>query len=185
MSWGNKATLMSAAGVPLWMSGSILYQARWQLVVVKLDMEGCIPITYCQWSCWHDSVPWVVMVVIQSTIWWHLWAGDIYPSTKHMQSCRHPLPMHVTWSLHPSSMDTLVDIHGRSCSFPLIHPREVFLAWCWVIARTLSSRVFLLSLPLGVGLTGVELGTSVPCLADSHTQGNASFWNDKEKSVAV
>ena len=108
-----------------------------------------------QWSCCHDSVLWVVMTVVWSAIQWHLWARDIYPSIKHTWSCRHPLPLHVTWSLHPSSAYASADIHGRSCSFPLIHPREVFLAWCWVITRPLSSHgVFSLSLPLGVGLTG-------------------------------
>ena len=55
-------------------------------------------------------------------------------------------------------MDTLADIHGRSHSFLFIHPREVFLAWCWVIARPLSSfGIALLSFPPGVGLTGVGL----------------------------
>ena len=65
-------------------------------------------------------------------------------------------PQHIAWKLHPSSVDVLADIHGRSHSFPFIHPREVFLAWCWVITRPLSSYgVVLLSLPSGVGLTGV------------------------------
>ena len=83
---------------------------------------------------------------------------DVSPSTKHMQSCRNPLPLHVSWSLYPSSVDALVDIHGRSHSFPLIYPREFFLAWCWVIARPLSSGcVVLLSLSLGVGLTQLGL----------------------------
>ena len=110
------------------------------------------------WSCCHDSVLWVVMAVIQSAIWWHLWAGNVYPSTKHMWSCRHPLPLHATWSLHPSVVDALVDVHGRSHSFPLIHPREVFLTQCWVIARPLSfCGIVLLSLHPGVGLTGVGL----------------------------
>ena len=73
-------------------------------------------------------------------------------------SRRHPCPLHITWNLHPSSVDTPVDIHRRSCSFPFIHLREVFLAWCWVITRPLSPcDVVLLSLPLGVGLTGVGL----------------------------
>ena len=122
MSGGNKATIMSVAGVPLWMSGSILCQGRWLQVIEKPDMEGCIPVTYPQWSCYHDSVPWVVMVVIQSTIQWHLWAGDVYPSAKCMKSCKHPLPLHITWSLHPSSVDTLVGVHRRSHSFPSITP---------------------------------------------------------------
>ena len=54
---------------------------------------------------------------------------NIYPSTKCMWSCRYPLPLHVTWSLHPSSVEAAADIHWRSCSFLLIHPREVFLSW--------------------------------------------------------
>ena len=158
MSWGNKATLTLAAGVPLQMSRNIPHQGGWQQVVKKLDMEGCIRVTYPQWSCCHDSVLWVVVAVIQSAIWCHLWAEDVYHSAKCMQSCRHPLPQHITLSLHPSTVDAPVDINGRSHSFPLIHPREVILAWCWVITRPLSScGVFLLSLPLGVGLTGVGL----------------------------
>ena len=56
-------------------------------------------------------------------------------------------------------MDAPVHFHGRSHGFPFTHPREqIFLAWCWVIARPLPSRgVVLLSLPSGVGLTGVGL----------------------------
>ena len=42
--------------------------------------------------------------------------------------------------------------------FLFMQPREVFLAWCWVITRPSSSRgIVLLLLPLGVGLTGVGL----------------------------
>ena len=81
-----------------------------------------------------------------------------------MQSCqpfcqwRCPCPPHITWNLHPSLVDAPVDIYGKSHSFPFIHPREVFLAWHWVITRPSSScGIVLLSLPLGVGLTEVEL----------------------------
>ena len=110
----------------------------------------------------------------------------VYPSANCTQSCRHPLPLHITWSLHPSSEDGLADVHGTSHSFPLIYPREVFLAWCWVIARPLSSHgVISLSPPPGNGFDWGGAGTSVPCLADTHTQGNASFWHNKEESVAV
>ena len=80
---------------------------------------------------------------------------DVYPSAECMWSCRQPCTLHITWSLHPYSVDALVDVHERSCSFPLIHPREVLLAWCWVITRPPSSTgVVSLSLPLGVGLNG-------------------------------
>ena len=103
------------------------------------------------------------MVVIHSTIYWNLWI-DVYPSTKHMCACcpccqgRHPHLLCIAWNPHPSSVDALADIHRRNCSFPFIHPREVFLACCWVITRPSSScGIVLLSLPLGVGLTGVGL----------------------------
>ena len=140
------------------MSGSIPHQGGWWQVINKLDMEGCMPITYPQCSCCHDSVLWVVVAVLQSAICWHLQAGDIYPSTKCTWSCRHSLPLHIIWSLHLSSVDAPVDIHGRRHSFPLIHPREVLLAWHWVITRPLSScGIVSLSLHLGVGLTGVVL----------------------------
>ena len=88
---------------------------------------------------------------------------DVYPSTKHMCSCwpfcqkRHPHTLHITWNLCPSSVGTLVDVRGRSHSFPLIHHRWVFLAWCWVITRPSSScGIVILSLPLGVGLSRVR-----------------------------
>ena len=128
------------------------------VVIEKPDTEGYLPIPYPLWSCCHDSVPWIVMAVIQSTVWRHLWVEDIYPSTKCMWSCRHPLPLHITWSLHLSLVDVLADVHRRSCNFPLIHPREVLLTWCWVVTRPLSvCGIISLSLPLGVGLTWVGL----------------------------
>ena len=120
--------------------------------------RGCIPITYPQ----IILLPWLSSVsrhgghpvhYLMASLGW-----DIYPSAKCTQSCRLSCPLHTTWSLHLSSVDNLADIHRRSSSFPLIHPREVFLAWCWVIARPLSSHgVFSLSFPLGVGLTWVGL----------------------------
>ena len=152
----------------------------------NLTLEGYLPSPYPLWSCYHDSVPWVVMVAVQSAVRCHLWATDVYPSTKCTQSYWHALLLHVTWSLHPSLVDALADIHGRSCNFPLIHLREVLLAWYWVIPRPLSScGIISLSLPLGVGLTGVGMVHSVPCMADTHTQRNASFWCNEEESVAV
>ena len=115
------------------------------------------------WSCYCIPVLWAVVVVVQSIIQWHLWV-DIYPSIKCMWSCwsfcqwRHPCPLHIAWNLHLSSVDALADIHRRSHSFPFIHPREVFLAWHWVITRPSSScGIVLLSLPWGVDLTGVGL----------------------------
>ena len=79
VKWGNEATLMLAAGVPLQLSGSILHQGRWKRVIEKLDTEGYIPVTYPQWSCYCDSVLWVVVAVIQSTIQWHPWTKTSIP----------------------------------------------------------------------------------------------------------
>ena len=70
--------------------------------------------------------------------------------------CLHLL--HVTWGLHPSSVDALADFHGRSHNFPLIHPREVLVAGSWVTALPLlSCGIIMSSLPLEVGLHGVGL----------------------------
>ena len=138
----EKATLMSAAGVPLWLSGSIPCQVRWWLVIKELDTEGHIPISYPWLSSIsrHGGHP--VCYPMASMDW------DVYPSAKCTWSCRHPLPLHITWSLHLSSVDAPADVHGRSHSFLLIHFREVFLAWHWVIARPLSSHgIVSLSLP--------------------------------------
>ena len=146
------------ARVPLWLGGSIPHQGRWWWVVKELDTEGCIPISYppmilLPWLSSMNSCGSHPVCHPMASMGW-----DVYPSTKHMQSCRLPCPLHVTWSLHPSSVDPLVDVHRRSHSFLLIHPREVFLAWCWVYMRPSSSHgIVLLSLPLGVGLTVVGL----------------------------
>ena len=180
MSWGNKATLTLAAGVPLQLSESILHQGRWWQVIKELDMEGCIPISYPQWSCYCDSVPWEVMVVIQSAIWWHLWAETSIP----LPNACNPVDIHSHYMLpevftHPQW--TLWWMATGEFIASLIHPREVFLAWCWVIARPLTFRgIVLLSLALGSRLNWGGAGTSVPCLADTQTQGNTSFWwNEK------
>ena len=158
VKWRYEAPLQLVAGVPLWLSGSILHHGRWWWVIKKLDREGYLPSPYPLWSCNHDSVHWVVMAVIQSAVWWHLQAEDVYWSAQCMWSCRHPLPLYIIWGLHLFSVDAPADIHRRSHNFPLIHPREVLLAWGWVITRPLSTHgIISLSLPLGVGLTGVGL----------------------------
>ena len=48
---------------------------------------------------------------------------------------------HITFTcgLHPSSVDAPVDIHGRSCNFPFICPREALLVGCQVTALPLFS----------------------------------------------
>ena len=84
--------------------------------------------------------------------------SDVIPPAKCMGSVRLSCLLHITWSLHPSLVDALADIHGRSHNFPLIHPREVLLDGHWVTAQPLfSCGIILASLALQVGLPGMGL----------------------------
>ena len=84
---------------------------------------------------------------------WH-----VIPSAKCTCSFQCLQPHHVTWGFHPSSVDAPVDVHGRSCNFLLIHPREVLLAGHWVTTLPLlSCGIIIISLPLEVSLHGVGL----------------------------
>ena len=68
-------------------------------------------------------------------------------------------------------LDALVDIHGRSHNFPLIHPREVLLAGHWVTTQPLfSCGTILPSLPLEVGLHRVGLVCLSHAWSDIYTQ---------------
>ena len=91
----------------------------------------------------------------------HLMASmdsNIIPSAKCMHSFRYPHPLHITWSLHLSSVDALVDIHGRCHNSPLINPMEVLLVEHWVTTQPLlSCGIIISSLPLEVDLHGVRL----------------------------
>ena len=73
---------------------------------------------------------------------------DIIPSAWHMCSFQNLQPNHFTCGLHPSSVDDLVDVHGRSCNFPFFHPREAFLVGCWVTTLPLFSCGVPFSSPL-------------------------------------
>ena len=76
----------------------------------------------------------------------------------------------------PSSVDTPVDIHGRSHKFPLIHPREVLLAGCCVTALPIfSCGIILVSPPEEVGLCGVGLVHLIMCMIGAYTQENANL----------
>ena len=126
-------------------------------------MEGCVPISYpsglptafqiCEQSWWSSSLLSTGIYGLMSVP-----LPNVCKPSGH--SVKEAIYGHYTslGNLHPYSVDAPVDVHGRSHSFPFIHPRGVFLAWCWVITRPLSSCcIVLLSLPLGVGLTGVGL----------------------------
>ena len=129
VKWEYEATLQLATGFLFDWVGVYHIKVDNSLSLNKFDMEGYLPIPYPLWSCCHDSVLWVVMVVIQSAVWCIYRLRMSIPSTKHMWFCRHPLPLHITWGLHPSLVGALADVHWRSCNFPLIQPREVLLAW--------------------------------------------------------
>ena len=123
-----------------------------------LTWKGTCPFHTPYGSCNCDSVPWVAVVVIQSAIQWALMGWrHLHPPPN---AC-DPVEIHFHYMLPEvflSSVDVVVDVHGRSHNFLLIHPREVLLALCWVIARPLSILgIFSQSLSSGVGLTGVWL----------------------------
>ena len=83
---------------------------------------------------------------------------DVIPSALHTCSFQGLQPHHVTYGLHPSSVDALVDIHGRSCNFPFIHPREALLVGPWATTLPLfSCGINFLSPPAEVVLCGVGL----------------------------
>ena len=62
-------------------------------------------------------------------------------------------------TFHPWSFwDVLSDIHGRTHSFPLIHPRGVLLVWCNMDTRqSAHCGIFSISLLSGVGPSMVRL----------------------------
>ena len=138
--------------------GSTPHQGRGCQFVQKPDMGGYLPVTHPFQSCkpWLSSVSGCVSCKVYypmvST------GSNVIALAKCMWSSRCSCLLHVTWSLHPLSVDALADVHGRSHNFPLIHPRECLLAWHWVTTRPLCScGIILLSLPLEVGFIGVGL----------------------------
>ena len=83
---------------------------------------------------------------------------DIVPSALHMCTFWSLQPNHITCGLHPSLVDTLVGIHGRSCNFLCFHPREALLVGHWVTALLLfSCGILSFPPPKEVVLHGVGL----------------------------
>ena len=162
--WGYKATPLWAVRVPLCVGGCTLHQGGRCLLVPLPDTEGYLPITSPMFSLAnHDPVLWVVTLVSRFTI-----QLCIYEQWHHSLSQMHicPLwclqPCHVTCGLHPSSVDAPMDIHGRSCNFLLIHPREVLLAGHWVTALPIFSCGIISSFTsCGGGLAWGDAGTPV------------------------
>ena len=55
-------------------------------------------------------------------------------------------------------MDALADVHGKSCNFLFIHPRQVLLVGCWLTTLPLfSCGIIFISPPMEIGLHGVGL----------------------------
>ena len=66
-----------------------------------------------------------------------LTGSDVTPSALHTCSFQGLQPRHITCGLHLSSVDAPVDVHGRSCNFLFIHPREALLVGHWVTCLTI------------------------------------------------
>ena len=83
---------------------------------------------------------------------------DVIPSALHTCSFQSLQPNHITCGLHLFSVDTPVDVHGRSCNFLFFHPMEALLVGHWVTTLPLSScGVLFFSPPTEVILCGVGL----------------------------
>ena len=81
------------------------------------------------WSC----------VLIQVHCWWLASMGQhwsplqSHTDLEHLHTHGPPLGTFHPWSC----MDILVDIHQGACSFLLIHPRGVLIAWCRAVPDNL------------------------------------------------
>ena len=148
------------------MTDSASKSLTWQHILLFYTPSGlATTFQFCEQLWWSSSLQSNGIYGLTS-----IPSPNAYDPVGHSVRWWCPCPLHITWNLHPSSVDALVDVYGRSCSFPFIHPKEVFLAWHWVIARPLSScGIVLLSLSSGSRLDWGGTGTSVLYLADTHT----------------
>ena len=91
----------------------------------NLTWRGAYPFHTPQWSCYHDSVLWVVVAAIQSAIWWHLWVEMSIPPPNVCNPvdihAHYTLPgifTHLQWMLQQMSMGEVVascwSIPGKS-----------------------------------------------------------------------
>ena len=140
-SGGYEPTPLQAVRVPLLVGRSILCQRGRQMLSFLLTQGILTHFTppFHVWPCllWPSSVighiPLEVHYLPVST------GINIIPSALCMCSFQGLQPHHITWGLHPSSVDTPVDVHSRSCNFPFFHPREALLVGHWETALPLSS----------------------------------------------
>ena len=69
------------------------------------------------------------------------------PSALHTCSSGVQQPNHLTCGLHPSLVDTPVDVNNPSHNFPFFHPWEASLVSCWVSALPFCSCGIITSSP--------------------------------------
>ena len=158
---GYEATPLQAVRVPPLVGRSIPHQKGRQMLSFLLTwglLTHFIPPLFYVWPC----------LPLPSSVIGHIPCGvhylpastgiDVSPSALCMCSFQGLQPHHITWGLHPSSVDALVDVHSRSHNFPFFNPREALLAGHWVTTLPLLSCGILLLSPLtevvlhGVGL---------------------------------
>ena len=139
-SWGYDATLLRQWGSLFKWVGAFCIREVDDFVLLS-DMGVNFPF-HCPhflWPClkWPSSMIGCIPVGVHyppaST------GIDIIPAALCMCSFQSLQPSHITCGLHPSSVDTLVDVHGRSCNFPFFHPREALLVGHQVTTLPLSS----------------------------------------------
>ena len=110
---------------------------------------------------------------------------DVVPSALCTCSFWGLQPHHITWGLYPSSVDALVDVHGRSHNFLFFHPREALLVGHQVTALPFSSCGILFLSPLAeVDLCGVGL-VHCPMYDGCPYTREANLWHDEKKLVSV
>ena len=95
-------------------------------------------------------------MVIQSAIQWHLQAETSIPPPN---TCNQLPSIHAHYMLPGSSVDTPVDIHGRSHSFPT--PQQSVPGLMYDCQTIIFLWMILLSLPSGSRLGWGGAGTSV------------------------
>ena len=137
---GFEATPLQVARVPLQVVGAFCIREV-DYIVILPDMGVTYPFhsPHFVWPC----LPWPSSMIGDIPLGVHYLPAsmgiDVIPSALCTCSFWGLQPHHITCGLHPSSVDAMVDVHGRSCNFPFFHPREALLVGHQVTALPLSS----------------------------------------------
>ena len=144
--------------IPPCVGGSTPHQGGRHLPILPAGIEvtyllhppGLVLLTipqFCKWLRWSQGSP--------SDCIYRQWCHSL--SQMHVFLLMSAAMSHYLWST-PIFCGCSGGGHGRSCNFPLIHPREVLLAGHWVTTLPMSScGGFSISPPVEVGLHGVGL----------------------------